>query len=125
VSGAALFVVLAVASVRGQQGSAPPLPMPTGPDTTTATFGDWTLRCRLTATAQTSARSCELVQSIVLQGQTAPFAQLAIGRLSPGQPLFITAVLPTNITFPSTVRMTFDDKDTEPADLGWTRRLQR
>ena len=94
-----------------------------GPDTTTATFGDWTLRCRLTSTAQASSRSCELVQSVVLQGQTAPIAQLAFGRLAADKPLFLTAVLPNNITFPSAVRITIDEKDTKPVDLAWTRCL--
>ena len=48
-------------------------------DVTTASFGDWQMRCRAgtTATAGQPAipRLCEVVQSVMLQGQAAPFAQ--------------------------------------------------
>jgi invasion protein IalB len=93
-----------------------------GAEMTTASFGDWLLRCRQAAAGQTH-RSCEVVQSIVVQGQSAPIAQLGFGRLSATEPLFFTAVLPPNVTFPSTVRVTIDDKDTQPVDVVWTRCL--
>lgn len=93
------------------------------PDNTTATYGDWTLRCGMSANAQAPRRTCEVVQSIVLQGQNAPLSQLAVGRLMPKDPLYFTAVLPTNVTFPSTVRIALDEKDREPVELVWTRCL--
>ncbi|HXT68164.1 MAG TPA: invasion associated locus B family protein [Vicinamibacterales bacterium] len=94
----------------------------TGPDTTTATYGDWILKCQAVA-GKPGQRTCELVQSIVIQGQTAPIAQLAFGRIG-GETLYLTAVLPSNITLPSVVRVSIDEKDDKAADLPWTRCLQ-
>ena len=96
-----------------------------GAETTTATFGDWQLRCRLTpaAAGQASQRGCEVVQSIVLQGQTAPFAQLGFGKLTPNDPLFFTAVVPVNVTFPSSLKLSIDENDKQPVDVAWTRCL--
>jgi len=93
-----------------------------GADTTTAAFGDWLLRCRQVAAGQ-SARSCEVIQSVILQGQTAPFALLSFGRLGQNEPLYFTAVVPTNVAFPSAVRITIDEKDNQPVDVAWTRCL--
>lgn len=94
-----------------------------GPDTTTATYGDWILKCQA-ASGKPGQRTCEVVQSIVIQGQTAPIAQLAFGRMAPGETLYLTAVLPTNITLPSVVRLSIDEKDDKAANLPWTRCLQ-
>jgi len=91
-------------------------------DMTTATYGDWLLRCRQVA-GETPARSCEVVQSLMLQGQTAPHAQLAFGRPGPKDPLYFTAVIPTNVTFPSTVRIALDEKDPKPVEVAYTRCL--
>jgi len=93
-----------------------------GADMTTAAFGDWLLRCRQLAAGQ-PARSCEVVQSVILQGQTAPFALLSFGRLGQNQPLYFTVVVPTNVAFPSAVRITIDEKDDQPVDAAWTRCL--
>jgi invasion protein IalB len=97
-------------------------PAPDEADMTTATYGDWQLRCRQ-APGQTPAKTCELVQSLVVQGQTAPIAQLAFGYPAPKQPLFFTAVVPINVTFPSTVRVALDEKDKTPVDAVFTRCL--
>jgi len=94
-----------------------------GPDTTTATYGDWILKCQ-PAAGKPGQRTCEVLQSIVIQGQTGPIAQLAFGRMAPGEALYLTAVLPTNITLPSVVRLSIDEKDAQGADLPWTRCLQ-
>jgi invasion protein IalB len=91
-------------------------------DMTTATFGDWLLRCRLTETGK-PGRSCEVVQTVMIQGQAAPFAQLALGHPASGDPLYFTAVVPPNVTFPSTLRVSFDEKDALPVDVTWTRCL--
>ena len=94
-----------------------------GPETTTATYGDWILKCQA-ASGKPGQRTCEVVQSIVIQGQTGPIAQLAFGRMATGETLYLTAVLPTNITLPSVVRLSIDEKDDHPVDLPWTRCLQ-
>lgn len=91
-------------------------------DMTTATFGDWLLRCR-PAEADKPARVCEVVQTVMIQGQSAPFAQLAFGRIAPDDALYFTAVLPTNVTFPSVLRVALDEQDTAPVAVPWTRCL--
>jgi invasion protein IalB len=63
------------------------------------------------------------VQTVLIQGQTAPFAQLAFGRPAPTEPVFFTTVLPINVSFPSTVKIALDDKDKQPVELNWTRCL--
>jgi invasion protein IalB len=95
---------------------------PDSADMTTATYGDWLLRCRQTP-GQKPPRNCEVVQSLVAQGQTAPVAQLAFGRLAEKGPLYFTAVVPINVSFPSAVRIAFDEKDPTPVVLAWTRCL--
>jgi len=51
-------------------------PAPSDPAQTTATYGDWVLRC---VRPENSARLCEVVQSLVVQGQQQPVAQIAVG----------------------------------------------
>ncbi|WP_271023478.1 hypothetical protein [Rhizobium sp. RCAM05973] len=58
-------------------------PVSSEPNTTTASFGDWTLRCQRVGEAGKATRVCEVAQAMQVQGQTAPVAQIAIGRLSP------------------------------------------
>jgi len=94
-------------------------------DVTTASFGDWQMTCRMTAagTGQPARRICEVLQSVILKGQTAPFAQLGFGRLEPAAPLTFTAVVPVNVSFPSSVRVAVDDNDKQPLEATWTRCL--
>ncbi len=94
-------------------------------DVTTASFGDWQMTCRMTdaGTGQPARRICEVLQSVILKGQTAPFAQLGFGRLQPDAPLTFTAVVPVNVAFPSSVRVAVDDNDKQPLEAAWTRCL--
>ena len=90
--------------------------------TSSATFGDWTLRCQ-TAAAPQARRSCEVIQNVMIQNQSAPFALVAFGKPTPEEGLHVTVVVPVNVTFPSAVRVATDEKDPQPAELGWTRCL--
>lgn len=112
-------------SPKGAAASDKPAADPEGAEQTTATYGDWQIRCQLTpmAAGQPSRRSCEVVQSVVMQGQTAPFAQLGFGRLAPAGPIFFTAVVPPNVTFPSNVKLAMDGNDKQPLEIPWTRCL--
>ena len=98
-------------------------PVSNEPESTTANFGDWTLRCSFVENAGQRVRLCEVIQSLTLQGQTSPFLQIALGRVSPKEPTKLTVVVPNNISFPSVVRFSIDDKDTSPIDLAWRRCL--
>jgi invasion protein IalB len=91
------------------------------PNTTIASYGDWVLRCQRVEAEGKTTRVCEAAEAIQIQGQAAPIAQLAIGRLSPGEPLRITVVVPPAVTFPSSVRV--DAKNGAPVTLEWRRCL--
>lgn len=104
-------------------------PVPAEPGATTASYGDWVLRCQRLAGG--SQQICEVGQSMRVQGQTAPVAHLAIGR-SPGQDgLRVTVLLPPSVTFPSGVRVgdagragAEAGKETDHGvDLAWRRCL--
>ncbi|UHC17157.1 invasion associated locus B family protein [Methylobacterium currus] len=60
-------------------------------------------------------------QTIQAQGQAAPVAQIALGRL-PGQDgLRMTVLLPANVSFPSSVRVAELKEAKNGLDLAWRR----
>jgi invasion protein IalB len=99
-----------------------PAPVPNEPNTTIASYGDWVLRCQRIDLAGKAARVCEVAETIQVEGQAHPIAQLAIGRMAPGDPLRATAVLPTAVSFPSSVRIS-ETKNGAPLSLEWRRCL--
>src|SRR5262245_2990638 len=79
----------APASPQTAQPAQPPAtaaPAASEPQATTASFGDWVLRCQRVGTGSEARRSCEMVQSVMLKGQKAPVAQLAFGKATPTGP---------------------------------------
>lgn len=97
-------------------------PVEAEPQSTSATFGDWVMRCnRISDTSGQAQRVCEVAQTIIIQGQQAPVAEVAIGRIKKSDPLLVTVVLPINVAFPSTPQISLDG---HPAlDLTWKRCL--
>lgn len=93
------------------------------PSSTTASFGDWTLRCQRVADAGKTVRICEVAQVLQAQGQQAPIAQVALGRLANGEPVRVTAVMPVSVSFPSSVQIAMGEKDAKPVELPWRRCL--
>jgi invasion protein IalB len=69
-----------------------------GPDMTSETYGDWIMRCR------PEAKRCEVSQTIIIQGHTAPIALIAFGREKKGDPVRMVVQLPTNITLDGGVK---------------------
>jgi invasion protein IalB len=110
------FVTAAVA-----QKPAPAQPAPQEPQTTTATYGVWTLRCQTGHQEGSTAemKICEVGQPIVPQGQQGAIAQIAVGK-PPKDDMHVTVVLPTNITFPSSPKITNGDKEVG-IELAWKR----
>lgn len=100
-------------------------PTPTEPQATSATFGDWTLRCVRQGEGAQAARSCEIVQTVQAQGQAqqSAVAQYAFGRIAKGEPLKLTLVLPASVSFPSSVQLMLPDNDSQPTELPWRRCL--
>lgn len=75
---------------------------------TTATYGDWTLRC--VAAEGTRPKACEILQTVNVQGQPAPVSQLAIGRELKSDPIKAVVQLPVNVWLPAPVKLTYDAK---------------
>ncbi|KQQ26400.1 invasion protein [Methylobacterium sp. Leaf123] len=100
-------------------------PVPSEPGVTTASYGDWVLRCQRVGTAEKPARLCEVSQAMQVQGQAAPIDQVAIRRLPGETELRVTALLPVAVSFPSTVRIGLEEKDAKGPvlDLAWQRCL--
>jgi invasion protein IalB len=126
---APLFVIILLVSpamATAQQSAPAPAPVTSGePETTTATFADWTLRCQRVGDGPQSKRSCEIFQVIQTknpQGQPITFAQIALGYAASGQPMHLVVELPVNIALSSIVNLVTDDKDAGLA-AAWTRCL--
>lgn len=117
--GFAGLVLLSVAAFGQTKPAAPP-PVSSQPEVTTASFGAWTLRCQTRHEATVDTRICEIDQGIVPQGEQRPIAQIGIGRPSPKDELHVTAIVPNNITLPSSVKLTNGDKD-PGVELTWRR----
>jgi invasion protein IalB len=93
------------------------------PTSTSASFGDWVLRCQRLGNGAESSRVCEVAQQIRAQDQQNPLAEVAIGRLKKSDPLLLTVVLPVNVTFPNSPSFSPDAKGSDPLDLGWRKCL--
>jgi invasion protein IalB len=91
------------------------------PQSTTATFGDWTLRCQLSGQDAGRQRICEVAQTVQSEGQQGALAQIAVGRVAPKDPLKVTVLVGNNILIPGQLRMAVDEKDVQPLDLAWRR----
>jgi invasion protein IalB len=102
-------------------GAAVTPPVSADPTMTTAAFGDWLLRCVRTGESGRD-KLCEVLQSITVEGQSAPFAQVAIGRLQPKDPLRVTVVLPHNVTLGTPAQVQAGEGD-PPFGLTWQRCL--
>lgn len=103
-----------------------PAPSPIGaePALTTASFGDWVLRCQRLGEPDKAVRVCEVSHAIQVQGQAAPIAQLAVGRAPGEAALRLTVVVPVSVSFPSSPRMGLEEKDGRDGaglDLAWRR----
>jgi invasion protein IalB len=103
--------------------SEPLRPVDAEPNSTLASFGDWTLRCQRLGNGAEAQRVCEVTQQIRSQDQQNPVAELAIGRLKKADPLRLTLALPVNVTFSNPPSFSADGKAPEPLDLGWRKCL--
>lgn len=119
---AGVAIAIALASAVGAQAAdskAPPAPAGPEPQNTSATYGDWILRCSRVGDGAQAQRVCEVVLPFQIQGQQGIFAQLAIGHVGPKDPLKITLMMAPNVSFPSSVKLMVDEKDQQPIELNW------
>ena len=94
-------------------------PVSNDPQLTTATYGDWVERCQRINANGESRRFCEVALTVAAAGQTAPLAELAVGRIKKNAPLRLTLVLPVNVGFPSAPKITVEGGDS--VELAWRR----
>jgi invasion protein IalB len=113
----------AIAQTAPKPAAVPPAAVTSTPSRTTASFGDWTLRCDRLADATPPRKNCEL--SLVVQNASDQnvLAQVAVGRPASGEPLRFTTVLPANIAVTVTAKLVVDGKEAASLDLGWVRCL--
>lgn len=90
---------------------------PNEPQRTTATFGDWTLRC---VRPERAAPACEVTQTLVERSQ--PFAQIALGSPGRGEGLRLTILVPVNVTVTAEPRLVgTENQPAGPLALAWRR----
>ena len=118
--GAAVLCASATAAQPAKSPAAPPAtPAPASPQQTTASFADWTLRCTRTSP---TAQVCEVVQTITSQDRTV--AQIAFGRAVKGQPMHLTILVPTSVTFATPPTLASGrEGDAATLELAWRRCL--
>lgn len=96
--------------------SAPAAATPAEPQSTTASFADWTLRCQR---PEGRPPACEISQSVMSEGRTV--AQLAIGRPAAGAPLRMTFVVVPNATVDTPLRILGPTGTASLVELAWRR----
>jgi invasion protein IalB len=130
--GAALLTLSTTSAAFAQAPASPPLPVTKmaatapldgRPLQTTATYGDWVLRCAHTGEVTTGPQTCEVVQTLVLQGQQQPIAQVAIGSIDKTSGLRLTVVVPTAISFSKAAYISGAAGTANLFDLTWRRCL--
>ncbi|NVK35371.1 MAG: invasion associated locus B family protein [Rhodobacteraceae bacterium] len=131
---AAITASLPMATAASAAEQARPASVPNEPVNTTATYGNWVLHCVsfAAATGETEGQaghvpkdSCELVQTVQVQGQAQPLLKLAIGRPPGEKALSVTAVLPVNVSIPGRVHISADGKPDDAENGGVDLALTR
>jgi len=82
-------------------------------------YGSWSLRCEA-GHAEGAGRTCEISETIETESSK-PIAKISVGRRGPSDPLTIVVILPTNVSFPSTVHIRTAEEDKWGLELEWQR----
>lgn len=88
---------------------ATPAADPNAPQATTATYGDWVVRCAIPPNQ--TARVCEAGTGVQVQGQQGLLAQIVIGRLNKDKPTRLVIQLPAGVFLPPGATLYLDEKD--------------
>jgi invasion protein IalB len=73
----------------------PQTPVSATPESTTETFGDWTLVCN--TLPNIPSKVCEVDATITIKGQNAPIVRVAFARPAKDKPIRIVVQAPNNI----------------------------
>lgn len=117
-AGSALGQSKPLAAPLAPAAPAPAAPAPTtsDPAQTTATYGDWVLRC---VRPEKGPQVCEVVQSMVVQGQQQPVAQVAVGYDK--NDLRFTMLVPPAISLSRGPTLGVANAASPHVDLAWRR----
>ena len=99
-------------------------PGPAGPSSTTATYGDWTVRCVPPPHEPAGAKVCEVSQAIRIEDRPGIVAQVAFGTWPKDGPLRVVVQLPNGVFLPPGVRLLPHEGATTGVDLAYSTCLQ-
>ncbi len=77
------------------------------PQRTTASYDDWVVRCEIHG----AAKVCEMAQTMVIQGQSQPIAQIAIGQQNKTEPMKVVFQLPIGVWLPVGAKLVAKEGD--------------
>ena len=97
----------APAPAPAQQAQAP---TDQNPQRTTASYGDWVVRCETTA-GPPPQKNCDMEQLAQVQGQANPISRVAVPLPQKGEPPKMFIQLPINVSFSAPLKITVDAKD--------------
>lgn len=86
-------------------------PVDQNPQRTTASYGDWVVRCEVVP-GPPPQKNCDMEQLAQVQGQTNPISRVAIPLPQKGEPPKFFIQLPINVSFMVPIKVTTSDKDT-------------
>jgi invasion protein IalB len=95
-------------ATQGQ--AAPAGPADQTPQRTTASYGDWTVRCEVVP-GPPAQKNCEMDQLAQMQGQPNPISRVWIPLTPKGEPPKLFVAVPTNVSFTAPLKLTADAKD--------------
>jgi invasion protein IalB len=85
-------------------------PADQNPQRTTASYGDWVVRCEV-APGPPPQKNCDMEQLAQVQGQANPISRVAIPLPPKGEPAKLFIQLPINVSFTAPVKIVTDGKD--------------
>jgi len=92
------------------QAQAAPAAVDQNPQRTTASYGDWVVRCE-TVAGPPPAKNCDMEQLAQVQGQANPISRVAIPLPQKGEPPKMFVQLPINVSFMAPLKITAGEKD--------------
>lgn len=79
------------------------------PERTVSSYGNWELRCDRILANDTFRESCEVVQTIQVQGRSEPLTRLAFGRPEGSDSFLIVLQLPVGLWLPEGASLEFSE----------------
>jgi invasion protein IalB len=80
------------------------------PQRTTASYGDWVVRCEVVP-GPPPQKNCDMEQLAQVQGQANPISRVAIPLPQKGEPPKFFIQVPINVSFAAPIKVTTNDKD--------------